>query len=562
MAISAGSDSLKSAEGLSIESNSILKLDLNYEINERVTTEPMSFNFDKPKLGLKEILASIKAAKSDDKIKGIYIPLGMGIQCGYATIEAIRNELIDFKKANKFVIAYDEVGTQKSYYLASVADNIYLNPKGGIDFRGFGGQMMFLKGMLDKLEIKTQIYYAGKFKSATEPLRYDKMSDPNKQQMTEYLSDFSSIIMQNISTARNIPLNRLSELTDSMMLSNPEDAVAYHFVDGLKYQDEVEGILKKESGIAADQDIKLVSLNNYFDAVSNDAEPKTSKIAVVIAEGDIVDGKGDRNNIGSSRYAKVFKDLRENNDIKAVVLRINSGGGSALASDVMWRELELLKAKKPVVVSMGDVAASGGYYIAANAKQIFAQPNTITGSIGVFGVIPNMQDFFKNKLGITYDEVEINQHAVLGVNKPFDEYEAQFFQKRVDQIYMDFKQVVAAGRKRDIEYIDSIAQGRVWSGTKAMQIGLVDQLGGLDAAIAFACKEAKIEVESPEYFPKHKEGIEAILESFSEASLRQMMYSYLLKDESKLQLKTLREINAMRDLQGIRMSLPFILNIY
>ncbi len=305
-----------------------------------------------------------------------------------------------------------------------------------------------------------------------------------------------------------------------------------------------------------------MSLNNYFDAVSNDAEPKTSKIAVVIAEGDIVDGKGDRNNIGSSRYAKVFKELRENEDIKAVVLRINSGGGSALASDVMWRELELLKAKKPVVVSMGDVAASGGYYIAANAKQIFAQPNTITGSIGVFGVIPNMQDFFKNKLGITYDEVEINQHAVLGVNKPFDDYEAQFFQKRVDQIYMDFKQVVAAGRKRDIEYIDSIAQGRVWSGTKAIQIGLVDQLGGLDAAIAFACKEAKIDVESPEYFPKQKEGIEAILESFSEASLRQIMYSYLLKDESKLELKTLREINAMRDLQGIRMSLPFILNIY
>lgn len=561
MAVSAGSDSLKNAEGMDIEANSILKLDLNYEINERVATDPMSFNFDKPKLGLKEILAAIKSAKTDDKIKGIYIPMGMGIQCGYASIEAIRNELLDFKKANKFVIAYGEMATQKSYYLASSANSIYLNPKGGIDFRGFGGQMMFLKGLLDKLEIKTQIYYAGKFKSATEPLRYDKMSEPNRQQMTEYLADFSSIIMKNISTARNIPMNRLSELTDSMMLSNPEDALANHFIDALKYQDEVEAVLKREAGLTADKEIKMVSVHNYYDHQAVTLEGNTSRIAVVIAEGDIVDGKGDRNSIGSSRYAKVFKELRENKDVKAVVLRINSGGGSALASDVMWRELELLKAQKPVVVSMGDVAASGGYYIAANAKRIFAQPNTITGSIGVFGVIPNMQDFFKNKLGITYDEVEINQHAVLGVNKPFDEYEAQFFQKRVDQIYMDFKKVVAAGRNKDVEYIDSIAQGRVWSGTKAMQIGLVDQLGGLDAAIDYACKEAKIDVETPEYFPKNKEGLEAILESFSEASLRQMIYAFLLKDESKVELKTLREVNKLKELSGIRMSMPFILNI-
>ncbi|WP_411275662.1 signal peptide peptidase SppA [Daejeonella sp.] len=489
---SAGSDGK-----VDVSANSVLHMSLDYPISERADKNPFGeFDFmgfeSKKTLGLKEILSGIESAKTDDNIEGIYIDAS-SIAAGFATIEEIRNALIDFKKSGKFVLAYSEVYTQGAYYLATAADKIYLNPEGMLDFRGLSSESMFFKGALDKLGIEAQIIKVGTYKSAVEPFILEKMSEPNRLQVTSFLGSMYDHFLSKISESRKIQKATLFTIADSAKVRDPKDAVLFKMVDGLRYKDQVLEDLKSRTGIDKKKDVKSVSIEDYAANESKDEPASSNRIAVIYANGEIISGEGNDTNIGSERISRAIRKARTDDKVKAVVLRVNSPGGSALASDVMWREIALTKKVKPVIVSMGDVAASGGYYIACAADSIFAQPNTITGSIGVFGIIPNMQNFFNEKLGITFDGVKTGRYADLGnVSRPLTEGERLIIQQEVDKIYNTFTKKVADGRKKSQAYIDSIGQGRVWSGTEALNNGLVDRLGNIDDAIASAAKKAKL----------------------------------------------------------------------
>jgi protease-4 len=480
-----------------VSSNSVMHVSLDYPISERTDKNPLAaFDFmgfeGKKTLGLKEILSGIEEARTDDNIKGIYLDVS-SLSSGFATIEEIRNALLDFKKSGKFILAYSEVYSQGAYYLATAADKIYLNPEGTVDFRGLSSESMFFKGALDKLEIEAQIIKVGTYKSAVEPFILDKMSEPNRRQVTSFLGSMYDHFLAKISESRKIPKNTLFSIADSAKIRDPKDALSYKMVDGLLYKDEVLEILKSRTGIDKKKDVKSVTIEEYYSSDDQDKSSSSNRIALVYANGEIMSGEGNDNTIGSERISRAIRKARTDDKVKAVVLRINSPGGSALASDVIWREVVLTQKAKPVIVSMGDVAASGGYYIACGADSIFAQPNTITGSIGVFGIIPNMQKFFNNKLGITFDGVKTGRFADLGdVSRPLTDAEKIILQKEVNKTYGTFTQKVANGRHKTQAYIDSIGQGRVWSGTEALGNGLVDRLGDIDDAIRSAAKKAKL----------------------------------------------------------------------
>lgn len=497
-----------------IQNNSILKLDLNYEIPEHTKSGAFDYsNFNSlnsKNIGLQDIIASIQQAKTDNKIKGIYIPM-KAYANGMATTEAIRNALIDFKKSGKFIVTYGDVYTQKGYYVSSVADKIYVNPKGFIELMGFGTRQLYLKGMLDKLGVEVQAFHRGKFKSAFDPLVRTDMSESNRVQISELLNDVYGIFLDNVSASRNIDRSELHAIIDSGMIQNPQDAKKYHIITDTKYFDQVLSEMASKAGAKNASSLSFVSLKNYVTTLKK--ETNDSKIAVVFAEGSIVDGKGNDDEIGGDTYAKIFRELREDKDVKAVVLRINSGGGSALASEIMWREIILTKKEKPVVVSFGDVAASGGYYIACEGSRIFAEKNTITGSIGVFGLIPNASKLMSEKLGITTDEVRINKHGVMNVGvKPLDAFESAFIQRSIDSTYTTFLTRVAEGRKRSFAEIEEKAEGRVWSGVDAISIGLVDEIGGLDKAITYAKVLAKSDKAETVTYPQEKEFFEKVMD--------------------------------------------------
>lgn len=489
---SAGSDGK-----VEVSANSVMHISLDYPISERSDKNPFAdFNFmgfeSKKTLGLKEILSGIEAAKSDENIKGIYLDAS-SVSAGFATIEEIRNAIIDFKKSGKFVIAYSEVYTQGAYYLATGADKIYLNPEGMLDFRGLSSESLFFKGALDKLGIEAQIIKVGTYKSAVEPFILEKMSEPNREQVTSFLGSMYDHFLSKISESRKIPKDTLFTIADNAKVRDPKDALAFKMVDGLLYKDQVLDNLKSRTGIDKKKDVKSVSIEDYAADENKDRSTSSNRIAVIYANGEITSGEGNDETMGSERISRAIRKARTDDKVKAVVLRVNSPGGSALASDVMWREVVLTKKVKPVIVSMGDVAASGGYYIACAADSIFAQPNTITGSIGVFGIIPNMQKFFNDKLGITFDGVKTGRYADLGdVSRPLTEGERLIIQQEVNKIYNTFTKKVADGRKKSQAYVDSIGQGRVWSGTEALKNGLVDRLGDIDDAIASAAKKAKL----------------------------------------------------------------------
>ena len=489
---SAGSD-----KKVEVAANSVMHISLDYPISERTDKNPLAeFDFmgfeSKKTLGLKEILAGIKEAKNDENIKGIYLDAS-SVSSGFATIEEIRNGLIDFKKSGKFIVAYSEVYSQGAYYLATVADKIYLNPEGLVDFRGLSSESMFFKGSLDKLGIEAQIIKVGTYKSAVEPFILDRMSEPNRRQVTSFLGSMYDHFLTKISESRKIPKNTLFAIADSAKIRDPKDAVAFKMIDGLLYKDQVLEELKSRTGIDKKKDVKSVTIEEYAGNEDTDGSASSNRIAVIYANGEIISGEGNDKTMGSERISRAIRKARTDDKVKAVVLRVNSPGGSALASDVMWREVVLTKKVKPVIVSMGDVAASGGYYIACAADSIFAQPNTITGSIGVFGIIPNMQKFFNDKLGITFDGVKTGRYADLGdVSRPLTEDERLIIQHQVNKIYNTFTKKVADGRNKSQAYIDSIGQGRVWSGTEALNNGLVDRLGDIDDAIASAAKKAKL----------------------------------------------------------------------
>lgn len=508
-----------------VDDSSILHIELSEAIGEKSFFKP-EFTSDgignAGKVGVRDITESIKYAAADDKIKGIYLDVS-SVQAGMATIEEVRNALKTFKKSGKFIVSYSEVYTKSGYYLASLADEVYMYPTGLLEWNGLGSERMFFKNMLDKLDVDVQIVRGSnnKFKSAVEPFMYDKMSEANRKQTEKYMFSFWDHIVSEVSQAKNIPVAQLNNVADSLLLSNATKTVEHSFVTALKYEDEVIDNLKAKTNRKEDEELNLITLEKYMKFVDRKMKVKNinkQNIAVVFATGEISSGKGDLESIGSETTVKLIREAKEDTAIKAVVLRVNSPGGSALASDVIWREIMLTKKVKPVVVSMGDLAASGGYYISCAADRIFAQPNTITGSIGVFGMIPNAERFLNNKVGITVDRVKTNSHSnLMSITKPLTDEEYKIIQKEVDNIYNDFITKVSEGRGISKEMVDSIGQGRVWTGLDALEIKLVDEIGGIDDAVAYAAKLAKVETPIVQEFPKDKEDKFAeFLEALSE----------------------------------------------
>jgi protease-4 len=558
--------SLGSKGEVKVEDNSVLHVKLDEEIKERGINNP--FDIDpstfKPKggQGLNDILASIENAAADEKIKGIYLDVS-SIPAGMATVEEIRNALLKFKESGKWIVSYSEVYTQKAYYVASVADEILLNPEGLVEWRGLGSQVIFLKNMFEKLELEPQIIRYGKFKSAIEPLMLDKMSDPNRLQTMTYMDAIWDKMVEGVAATRGKSTAELDAMAQNASIQKAEHALEFGLVDGLKYKDEVLANLRERLALKEEKDkINFIALGSYKDAPKakkgdDDASSSRDRVAIIYAVGSIDTGEGDDESIGSETISKEIRAARLDDKVKAIVLRVNSGGGSALASDVIWRETVLAKQAKPFVVSFGDVAASGGYYIACAADTIVAQPNTITGSIGVFGVLFNAQQMLKNKLGITVDTVKTNRFADLGGPlRPLTAIEREIIQNSVNDIYFDFIGKVAQGRGMTTAEVDSIGQGRVWSGKDALRIGLVDVLGGIDDAVKIAANMAGLEDYRVTELPEAKDPMEQMMKQLSgggeEALLKARLGNYYTY---------MKEIETMMNMKGVQARLPFMIYI-
>lgn len=559
------SKSMKDDE-VQISANSILHLKLNTPINDRPYDDADFFGSLLPvdvdgNLGLHAVVNAIEKAKDDDEIRGIYLDLD-AVPTGFANLSVVQEALNDFKESGKFIVANSRFMTQKAYGLAAVADEIYIHPEGFFDFKGLSAQITFLKGTLDKLGVEPMIFYAGKFKSATEPFRRKNMSEENRLQTKEFIEDIYGNYISGIANYRGLSEEQLRAIADNMQVRTTQDAVDLKLVDGLKYDDEIETILKQKIGFEEDDDLDLVSLSDYSD--SRDIEAKgdhsgSNRVAVVYAEGAIGMGDGDNGNqISGDHYLELIQKIRNNDKIKAVVLRVNSPGGSAFASDLIWRELELLKQEKPLVVSMGNYAASGGYYIACNADKIYAEENTITGSIGVFATLFNLRKAMENKLGITTDGVSTGKYSDFpNVTKEWSAEEKAILQTQVDEIYNDFIGKVAAGREMNIEQVHEIAQGRVWSGEDAIEIGLVDEIGSLQDAIDHAVSLAKIDDYNVAAYPKPKSEFERIMELFDvEAKMEKK-----IERELGAYAETFNYLKSVELMQEPQMRIPFEMEI-
>lgn len=500
-----------------IQPNSILKITLDKAITDRGNDNPLE-NFDlismktDNKLGLNDIIENIDKAITDDKIKGIYLTFSE-LNAGVADVTEIRNSLMKFKQSGKFIYCYTEYFSQKSYYLATVADKIYMNPEGTFLLNGMSAQSIFYKGLLDKIGVESQIIRKGRYKAAVEPYTLNKMSDENKEQTLKVINSIWNNFLDGISLNRNISKNQLNTIADSIFVYDAETAFQNKIIDSLCYEDQVLNKLKDLSG--ADNDSpRFISLENYFNSPKNDTTGYTQdKIAIVFGEGEIVSGKGDAGQIGSQTMSEAISKARKDKNVKAIVLRINSPGGSALASEIIWREVNLASAEKPVIASFGNLAASGGYYISCAADTIIANPGTITGSIGVFGIIPNAQKLLNEKLGINIDAVNTNTYSdMANVYRPLKDPERLVIQKSVDKVYKTFVSHVADGRKMNPEAVNEIGEGRIWSGSNAIEIGLVDMTGGLEDAIKIAASKAGLTKYRILELPEQKEFLQEILD--------------------------------------------------
>lgn len=512
--------SASSDQEIVVKSNSVLYLSFDYDITERSEANPLgSLNlpgYSTKNIGLDDILARIKYAATDGNIKGIYLDASH-VGVGFASLKEVRDELLAFKKSGKFVVAYNAGYDQKAYYVASIADKVYVNPQGTIDFKGLASSTMFYKDLLDKVGVEMQIVKVGTFKSAVEPFFLNKMSDPNRLQVTSYLGSIYSTFINEIAASRNIAADSLRAIANDYRVRDADDAVRYKLADAKLYKDELLSDLRKRLKISEKDEISFVSLLDYNKKLKDDASG--SEVAVLYAAGEIVDGEGTGpGQIGGDKFSRELRKLREDDAVKAVVLRVNSPGGSALASDIIWREVILTKKVKPVIVSMGDLAASGGYYISAAADSIFAEPTTITGSIGVFGVIPNFQNLMNNKIGVHYDGVKTGKFADLmtSFDRPLTAEERDIIQREVDKVYGTFTKVVADGRKLSIADVDSIGQGRVWTGAQGVNNKLVDRLGNLDAAIQAAAKKANLSNYKVSQYPEKEDPFTSILNNSKE----------------------------------------------
>jgi len=535
-------------EKVAVAQNSVLVIDASETFLEQSKNDPFSELMNKKngkQPSLSELIGLLHYAKKDSSIKGIYIKCAENPN-GYAATEEIRKALIDFKKSNKFIVAYAETISQKGYMMANVADQIYTHPQGGMEWAGFNYETIFFKGLIDKLEIEPQIFYAGKFKSATEPFRYAQMSDANKLQTGIWLNSIYNNFIQGTAEMRQLNADSIKAFANEGKVQNAKDALKYKLVDGLLYDDQLKKIISKKLRVADETKISFVSINNYAESVALRGTG-SGKIAVIYADGDVVMGKGQNEAIASDDYRALIQKIRNDKSIDAVVLRVNSPGGSALASDIIWREIDLLKKEKPVVVSMGDVAASGGYYIACGADSIFADANTITGSIGVFSVIPNAEKFLKNKVGITFDRVKTGQYAdAPSATRALTVTEQRFLQAGVDSVYHTFKSRVAAGRQKSVAYIDSIAQGRVWTGADAINVGLVDKIGTLNDALASAAKMAKLKGYTIKKYPESK----SFIEEFFEGYKNEVKTKAIQQELGLEQWQVLQHIKSMKQLMG------------
>ncbi|MEE2700281.1 MAG: signal peptide peptidase SppA [Bacteroidota bacterium] len=556
--LSVAVSSLDKESETKVAENSILKINLSNPIVERASDNPLDYLSLGNKeiavpIEIKTILDNIDKAKTDDRIKGIYLNVPF-INAGLSHTEEIRNKLLDFKSSGKFIVSYAEYYSQQSYYLSSVANELYLNPEGIFELKGFSAQIMFYKGLFDKLDIETQIIRHGKFKSAVEPFVLEKMSKANRDQISLLLSTISDNILDSIASQRGITLVQVEEFANKLTLNNAHKCLEHNFVDALIYQDQLDEKLKDK--LIEDVKLAFISLTKYTNAkVKTEGKISRDKIAIIYATGEINSGKGDLETIGSVTTAKAIKEAREDERVKAIVLRVNSPGGSALASDVIWRETILAKTTKPFVVSMGDLAASGGYYISCAADSIVANPTTITGSIGVFGIIPNLQHFYKNKLGITIDTVNTHKYADIGTNRALSEFERVKIRESIEGIYTTFIKHVAEGRGMSTAAVDDVGQGRVWTAYDAKRLGLVDVLGGLETAIDIAAHLAKIDEYRIVSLPKKENPIEVLIKEMSGEESKHIAQYFGIDS------KFLKSVKRLLKAEKIQARIPFELEI-
>ena len=545
-----------------ISPKSVLHLDLNCTITERVADNPFenydfSFMEQEKTIGLNTLSSILRQAKEDDNIEGIYLEVTK-IAASLATIEELRNHLLDFKESGKFVYCYSDYFSQSAYYLASASDKVFLHPQGTLDLRGLAANVMFFKKLLEKVDLEMQIVRHGTYKSAVEPFMFDKMSEANREQVQTYLNSMWNHIVANISKSRSLDVKSIQNICDSILfIASVDEATGRGIVDELAYKDQFETFLHAKLDLDSAKKINYVSTKSYKKTLPLQ-KAKSDKIAVIYAVGTIGLDKGNNQSIGFSTAEEMAK-AREDKNVKAVVFRVNSGGGSVLTSESIWREVYLTRQVKPVVVSMGDYAASGGYYIACASDYIVAQPTTITGSIGVFGTIPNMEKMLANKLGITIDRVKTNKYSdAISATRSMDNYERNALQNMVEKVYATFIKRVADGREMTTSYVDSIGQGRVWSGIDALNLRLVDTLGGLDVAIAKAAEFADISDYAISERPAMKDFFQEFTESFMDARIStRMQKSNLHKTYSYFQF-----VESALELKGVQARIPYIIEIY
>ncbi|MEY4382580.1 MAG: Protease [Bacteroidota bacterium] len=555
-----------SDEHVDLKENSILKINLDRPMVENASTEenPLAdlagpFVDNSEKVGLIQILSALERAKVDSKIKGIQLEATLPF-AGYSQLSEVREALEDFKKSGKFILSYADSYTEKGYYVASVADEVYLNPNGLLDFNGIAANYTFFKKALDKLEIEPLIFRVGQYKSAVEPFIRENMSDENKEQTISFLNSINNFVFDKIARSRSLTVPKLNQIADSLSAYSSNNAAKLGMVK-LAYQDEYQAVLMKKMKVKEVKDLVYISLNDYLKAENPIKEVEgNAKIAVLVAEGEIVGTKGGEGSIGSESFIKELRKLRDNKSVKAIVLRIDSPGGSSLASDNMWREIQLAKKVKPIIASMSTYAASGGYYMAMGTDQIVAHPTTITGSIGIFAQWLNLDKFLSNKLGITHDHVNTNAHSnFMTTPGELSDFEKQLVQKFVDEGYESFTSKAAAGRKMSIQKLKSVAGGRVWTGAQAKQIGLVDELGGLNTAIALAAKKVNLKAGTFKVtvYPKAK----SFIESFLESATSDAKISDRILQKHVPWASSIMEINRIKQREGLQALMPYMIEL-
>jgi protease-4 len=561
--ISFALDDIASGDKVTVKEKTVLLMNFDAPIVERAPKDDFEIpGFTEKKLGLDKLVETLDKASKDEKIEGVLLAFN-SIQGGAATTEVLRDALLDFKASGKWIVAYSESYSQKGYYLASVANEIYLNPEGSVFLAGLSYKPLFLKDMFDKIGVEMQVIRGtgNKFKSAVEPFMYNEMSEANREQSSQLIGSVWTHLTQGMAEERGMDVAEINRAADELSLFFAEEAVEKRFVDGLKYHDEIQDLLAEKLELDEWEKDHMVSYDDYKRVKLEKTKVKDlkkSKIALVYAVGEIQSGEGDDETIGSDRIAAAIRKARKDTTVKAIVFRVNSPGGSALASDVIWREVVLASDEKPFAVSMGDLAASGGYYISCASDRIFAEPTTITGSIGVFGVVPNAKELMNKKLGLHIDGVKTNENAdMMDISKPLNTMQYAIIQKGVDDIYSEFLGKVAEGRGLTTTYVDSIGQGRVWTGTDALDLGLVDEIGGMQEAIDWVAAQAELDDYRLKSYPKIKSPMDELMQAFNgqgESRILEKAFSnYELKSQAAY-------IESIINMEGIQARMPYYIS--